>query len=112
MTVVTAPAPAAAAPVVDRPWTNSFVFGLVPPAPVDVSRECGAAGVSQVVTQRNFLNGLVAALTSSLYTPLQITATCAGARSSSADSAATTRAVALVPAMVTPAAPATPAAPR
>jgi hypothetical protein len=76
VSVVTGAAPAAT--VVDKPWTHSFVIGLVPPAPVDVSKECGAAGVSRVVTQRSFLNGLVAGLTGNLYTPLQITATCAG----------------------------------
>jgi hypothetical protein len=75
VTVVTGAAPAAT--VVDKPWTHSFVYGIVPPAPVNVSREC-PNGVSQVVTQRNFLNGLVGVLTWSLYTPLQITATCAG----------------------------------
>jgi hypothetical protein len=81
VTVVTGAAPAAK--VVDKPWNNSFVIGLVPPPPVDVSKDCGASGVSQVVTQRSFLNGLVGVLTQNIYTPLQITATCAaGARSS------------------------------
>lgn len=81
VTVVTGAAPTAT--VVDKPWNHSFVYGLVPPAPVDVSKPC-TAGVSQVVTQRSFLNGLVGALTWSLYTPLQITATCAaGSRTSS-----------------------------
>lgn len=75
VTVVTGAAPSAT--VVDKPWNNSFVIGLVPPPPVDVSKQC-PAGVSSVVTQRSFLNGLVSFLTSSIYTPLQVTATCAG----------------------------------
>ncbi len=81
VTVVTGAAPAAT--VVDKPWNHSFVYGIVPPAPVNVSREC-PTGVSRVVTQRSFLNSLVGALTWNLYTPLQITATCAsGSRTSS-----------------------------
>lgn len=75
VTVVTGAAPATT--VVDKPWNHSFVIGLVPPAPVDVSKQC-PAGVSSVVTQHSFPNGLVAFLTSSIYTPIQITATCAG----------------------------------
>jgi hypothetical protein len=106
VTVVTGAAPAAK--VVDKPWNNSFVIGLVPPPPVDVSKDCGASGVSQVVTQRSFLNGLVGVLTQNIYTPLQITATCAaGARSSALPGAAAP--VAAATPAVAPAAPATPA---
>ena len=82
VTVVTAPTPGTK--VVDKPWNNSFVLGLVPPPVVDVSKDCGAAGVSRVVTQRSFLNGLVGALTQNIYTPLQITATCGAGAGSSA----------------------------
>lgn len=75
VTVVTAPEPANAV-VVDKPWTSSFINGLVPPGKVDVSKRC-TAGIAKVITQRSFLNGLVGALTSSIYTPLQVTTTCA-----------------------------------
>lgn len=64
--------------VVDKPWTNSFVFGLVPPAPIAVAPPCAGGNVSKVVTQHSFVNGLVAALTWNLYTPMQVTVTCGG----------------------------------
>lgn len=62
--------------VITIKWANSFVFGLVPPPPVDASARC-RNGVAKVETQHSFLNGLVAALTFSLYTPMQIDVTCA-----------------------------------
>ena len=68
----------AMAPSVDVPWAHSFVYGLVPPAVVTTAAKC-PGGVQQVVTERSFLNGLVAVITYSLYTPIHITATCAGA---------------------------------
>lgn len=102
VTVVTAPTPGAK--VVDKPWNNSFVLGLVPPPAVDVSKDCGAAGVSRVVTQRSFLNGLVGAVTQNIYTPLQITATCAAGAGSSA-LGVPAPAVAAAPAPAPPAAP-------
>ena len=82
-------APPAAADSVSRPWNNSFVYGLVPPPPVSVQDKC-TNGVSQVVTQRSFLNGLVGALSWGIYTPLDIRATCASGpvRTSAAPSGA------------------------
>ena len=77
VTVVTAPEPANAA-VVDKPWNNSFIYGLVPPGEIDVSQRC-TAGVAKVVTQRSFLNSLVGGITWGIYTPLQVTTTCANA---------------------------------
>lgn len=69
-------APAAATPSVNVPWAHGFVYGLVPPSPVNVSQQC-QQGVATVVTQQSFLNGLAQALTWSLYSPQQITVTCA-----------------------------------
>jgi Bor protein len=69
-------APPAAADSIVRPWNNSFVYGLVPPAPVSTADKC-TNGVAQVTTQRSFLNGLVGAITWGIYTPLEIRATCA-----------------------------------
>ena len=80
VTVVTAPEPANPA-VVDKPWVNSFVYGLVPPSEIDVSKQC--RGISRVVTQRSFLNSLVGALTFSIYTPMQVTTTCSTPRTAS-----------------------------
>ncbi len=109
VTVVTAPAPAAAAAEVNKPFANGFIFGLVAPAPVDARPTCGAGGVSRVVTQRSFFNGLVGGLTFGIYTPMQITATCTAARTSSLDAP---REVAAAPAAaVAPAAPAVETAP-
>jgi hypothetical protein len=56
----------------------SFLWGLVPPPVENVSQQC-TNGVSKVETQHSFLNGLVAALTFSIVTPMQIDVTCAGA---------------------------------
>ena len=80
VTVITAPEPANAR-VVDKPWTHSFVYGLVPPGEIDVSKQC--RGISRVVTQRSFLNSLAAFITASIYTPLQVTTTCSSTRTAS-----------------------------
>jgi hypothetical protein len=79
VTVVTGAAPAAT--TVDKPWVNSFLWGLVPPQPINVAAQC-PGGVSKVVTERSFLNGLVAAVQSSIlfgvqvYTPMHVNVTC------------------------------------
>ena len=73
-TAVTGRTPGAT--VVERPWAMSFVYGLVPPATVDASRDC-PQGVAIVETQISFLNGLVGSLTAGLVTPMTITVTCA-----------------------------------
>jgi Bor protein len=74
VTVITG-APATAQ-TIDKPWQHSFVYGLVPPAELSAKEGC-AQGVAQVDTERSFLNGLVGALTWSLYTPMHVTITCA-----------------------------------
>lgn len=62
--------------VIDRPWTNAFLWGLVAPAPIDVSAQC-RTGIATVVTQQSFVNGLASALTLGLYSPRHVTITCA-----------------------------------
>ncbi|MDF1504834.1 hypothetical protein [Roseisolibacter sp. H3M3-2] len=69
-------APAAPSPAIDLPWAHGFVFGLVPPAPVNSAEKC-PQGVASVVTQQSFVNGLASFVTGSIYTPQQITVTCA-----------------------------------
>jgi len=64
--------------VVSKPWAMSFIFGLVPPPVENVAQQC-TNGVSKVETQHSFLNGLVAFVTFSLVTPMQIDVTCAAA---------------------------------
>jgi hypothetical protein len=61
---------------IHQPWANSFVFGLVPPPTVEAMEQC-PSGVARVETQHSFLNGLVAFLTFSIYTPMDILVTCA-----------------------------------
>ena len=74
VTVITG-APAAPT-TIDKPWQNSFVYGLVPPPEIDAKATC-TRGVAQVETERSFLNGLVGAITWSIYTPLHAKVTCA-----------------------------------
>jgi hypothetical protein len=74
ITVVTG-APAAPT-TIDKPWQNSFVIGLVPPPEVNTATQC-PQGVARVETERSFLNGLVGAITQSIYTPMHARVTCA-----------------------------------
>lgn len=69
--------------VIDQPWASSFIYGLVPPPVVETASQC-PNGVSRVETKMSFLNGLVSALTFSLYTPMHITVTCAAGSGMSA----------------------------
>jgi hypothetical protein len=73
--------------VVEVPWAHSVLIGRVPPNTVDVASEC-ENGVARVETQHSFLNGLVAALTWSIYTPMHITVTCASSGGMEEDAAA------------------------
>jgi hypothetical protein len=66
--------------VITQKWASCWVLGLVPPKTVEAAAKC-PGGVSRVETQRSFLNGLVAMLTFSIYTPMEIVVTCSGARS-------------------------------
>ena len=69
--------------VISIKWANSFVFGLVPPPVVETASRC-PNGVAKVETQHSFLNGLVAVITWSIYTPMQIDITCAARGTASA----------------------------
>lgn len=73
--------------VIDKPWAMSFVYGLVPPPVENVSSQC-PSGVARVETQHSFLNGLVAAVTFGIVTPIRITVTCASGGTASLDSPA------------------------
>lgn len=74
VTVVTG-APATATKI-DIPWQKSWVFGLVPPDTIDATTTC-PNGVSQVMVERSFLNGLVTFLTWNIFTPIHPVVTCA-----------------------------------
>lgn len=67
---------APSATVVQKPWVNTFVFGLVAAPEIDVTAQC-PRGVAKVETQQTFVNGLVGLLTLGIYTPQSATITCA-----------------------------------
>ena len=74
VTVITGAPPAPQ--TVNKDWQNSFIYGIVPPSELSSKETCGQ-GVAKVETERSFLNGLVGAITYSIYTPLHVTVTCA-----------------------------------
>lgn len=75
--------------VIDNPWANAWVYGLVPPKTVETMAKC-PNGVSKVETQISFLNGLVGVLTFSIYTPMTIKVTCAAGGRAAIPSGAST----------------------
>jgi hypothetical protein len=75
ITVLTGAAPGTA--TIDKPWQMSFVYGLIPPPELN-GREGCPGGVAKVVTEHSFLNGLVAAVTWQLVTPIHVQVTCSG----------------------------------
>lgn len=62
--------------VVKKPWTATWLWGIVPATPIDVTSDC-PGGIATVATQQTFMNGLVGALTLGIYTPRDVTVTCA-----------------------------------
>jgi len=70
--------------VISVKWANGFVWGLVPPPMMETASRC-TNGVAKVETQHSFLNGLAAAVTFGIYTPIQIDVTCAARGTASAD---------------------------
>lgn len=66
---------------IEKPWTATWIFGLVPATPIDVRTQC-PNGVAIVDTQMTFLNGLVGALTFGIFTPLSVSVTCSGSGTS------------------------------
>jgi hypothetical protein len=61
---------------IENRWASGWIYGLVPPATVEAMGRC-PQGVAQVDTQLSFLNQLVSGLTLGIYTPMQISVTCA-----------------------------------
>ena len=62
--------------VVERPWTATWLWGLVPAEEISVVAQC-PNGVATIETQQSFLNGLVGGLTLGIYTPQEVRVTCA-----------------------------------
>ena len=61
---------------IEKDWAHGFLWGLVPPEPIAAQQTC-TEGVARVETQHSFLNSLVQFLTLGIYTPIDITVTCA-----------------------------------
>ncbi|MGB5107652.1 MAG: Bor family protein [Candidatus Zixiibacteriota bacterium] len=70
--------------VYKQAWASSWVYGLVPPKTVEAQAKC-PGGVSRVETKLSFLNQLVGFLTIGIYTPMEITVTCAGSGTADVD---------------------------
>jgi hypothetical protein len=70
---------------IEKEWAASWVFGLVPPDPIEAQSKC-TTGVSKVETRHSFLNALVAFFTLQIYTPMDLKVTCAAGGSSSSPS--------------------------
>ena len=68
--------------VIKKAFASSWIYGLVPPSPVQTASQC-ANGVARIETQLSFVNQLVGFLTLGIYTPMEITVTCAAAGSAS-----------------------------
>lgn len=73
--VVTTGRPAGT-PVIEKPWTSTFLFGLVPASEINTAAKC-PGGVATVETQQTFVNGVVGVLTLGIYTPVSVRITCA-----------------------------------
>ena len=62
--------------VIKQAWASCWIYGLVPPKTVETAAQC-PNGVARVETKLSFVNQLVGALTLGIYTPMEITVTCA-----------------------------------
>ena len=73
---------------VERPWTSTWIFGLVEAQPIDVRQQCpdGAAFIESKMT---FMNGLATLLTLFIWDPWSVTITCASGGRASLDPATT-----------------------
>lgn len=96
---------------VDQNWAASFLYGLVPPSPMNAASRC-PNGVARIETQHSFLNMLAASGTLGIYTPIQINVTCASGPRTSENSSPTVRPFAKAASTPTEPAPATAAPER
>lgn len=62
--------------VINKAMQPSFIWGLVPPPPLDVSKEC-PNGVAKFETIHQFVEGLIGAVTFGIFTPFSTIITCA-----------------------------------
>lgn len=57
-------------------WAHSWLYGLVPTSTVNATEVCGGQPAAVVETEHSFAQGVVAALTFGIYTPITISVTC------------------------------------
>lgn len=69
------------ATVVKKPWTSTWIFGLVEAKPINVRAEC-PGGVAFVASKHTVPNALGAIITFGIWVPIDVTVTCAGGRAS------------------------------
>lgn len=62
--------------VIKQTFASCWLYGLVPPKTVETAAKC-TNGVAIVETQLSFVNQVVSIVTFGIYTPMQITVTCA-----------------------------------
>ncbi len=70
--------------VYQEAWATGFIAGLIPPDIVDASEHC-SNGVAKVETRHSFLNLLAQMITFSIFSPMEITVTCAAASADISD---------------------------
>lgn len=69
------------ATTVKKPWTSTWILGLVEAKPINVRQEC-PGGVAFVASKHTVPNSLAAMITLGIWTPVDVTITCAGGRAS------------------------------
>lgn len=67
------------ATVIEKPWTSTWVWGLIPAEPLDVTQQC-PAGIATVSTQMTVPNWLGSMVTAGIWSPRSVTVTCAQGR--------------------------------
>ena len=70
---------AAGTETISEPWASGWIYGLVPPKPINAASKC-KSGVARVETVRSFVTQVVGILTLGIYTPMDIRVTCAASR--------------------------------
>ena len=62
--------------IYQKKWATSFIAGLIPPDMINATEHC-SNGVAKIETRHSFLNLVAQAITFSLFSPMEITVTCA-----------------------------------
>ncbi|MGQ0646443.1 MAG: Bor/Iss family lipoprotein [Gemmatimonadaceae bacterium] len=73
---------------VEKPWTSTWIWGLVEAKPIDVRTQC-PNGVAYVASKFTVMNWVGAAVTLGIWYPWTVTVTCAGGGRASLDASTT-----------------------